>query len=1076
MNFEISKSNVNGLQVLTAKLSISREGLRLTHSPYGTIIELEDFTISGEPGGPGLPSKAIRLALPPLTKVKKISTKAEKTVLLNKKPELIAPIQLLQPGTKKEKLPEESAEKVFIKRSTLMPREQPFVEPHQAFPILTPLLDLYSKEAKSPRPIARQLATEQAGPVPIVVIEITPVRLTKDGLLEFNPEIEVAVTYEKQQEVSSESLKTIENTLDQSKNRTSFTRSINSQAQAKRIIELTRDEVLNPLDVWDFSQLFPSLITQADYLIITDNNTWNETTMAPTGNAGDLVKVFQRLAEWKTKRGLTTGVVTISDIIAGRYGNFSAQARDLQEIIRNFLKWAYGAWGVSWVLLGGDISIIPVRRVAGAFLGEIDIKNTDPPLTNTSFWANTYLKMNAVGDQHSWWPPPTNAQLLVRPDTGLHIPFDAAGTSGSTQMGWYFCTDNTYATRSITPTKFVRVNGPATAIKAKLQWLYTWNTIPTDLYYSSLQGAKYSLLGIHDWDLDDNRIYGQHAENRDLDGAEFEADVSLGRAPVATEAEASAFVDKIIAYEQFRKPNGSILDLSWPSRMLIVSSNWGGRIGIPPTGSFPPGDNEYCHQSTANYSLLHLKDLPTDFKWQLIAQVTAVDVRLIPYDPKASPIRRGWHYAMSATDLSTSGFTFTLFGVTFDFPIATKWVVIYGQIAELAPQLYIFDRTDPDGSMTDQEQLRVQIDNELPGVTNFSRLYEDNVDLTSAQIAAGPIDHLTEDSLRNALNSGPNFVTFSGHGNSNGCCYLSRNMAQNLNNQFHTFIGYADSCLTNQFDAEDAVSESLLYNPSGGAIAYVGNTRFSWIGLGDDFQRAFFHRLTNTRHLGLLNDTRLSMVNQATGFNQLYYKWAAFSLNLMGDPEMPIWTSRPMDLKVSFPKILDKSLSLVVEVRSKHWISPDLPLEGATVHIQQGNFTRVATTNSNGIAVFDLNSANLGTLSITVTAIDHIPFIGQAIINGPAWVFGTVMNIEHKHATQDSSYVQLHLDNPIDGDEYRGWYAQKSKPDYEIILDAVTDAYVTDKKIQLFVNNLDEGGTIERFAFGQTATVMKLLK
>ena len=127
--------------------------------------------------------------------------------------------------------------------------------------------------------------------------------------------------------------------------------------------------------------------------------------------------------------------------------------------------------------------------------------------------------------------------------------------------------------------------------------------------------------------------------------------------------------------------------------------------------------------------------------------------------------------------------------------------------------------------------------------------------------------------------------------------------AGGLSNGYHSFIAYADSCLTNQFDAEDAVSEHLLYNPNGGAVAYVGNTRFSWIGVGDNFQRRFFDRMQTTRHLGLLNDTRCAMVNESTGFYRLYNKWQIFSMNLMGDPEMPVWSSPPrtMTVRPSWP-------------------------------------------------------------------------------------------------------------------------------------------------------------------------------
>ena len=47
-------------------------------------------------------------------------------------------------------------------------------------------------------------------------------------------------------------------------------------------------------------------------------------------------------------------------------------------------------------------------------------------------------------------------------------------------------------------------------------------------------------------------------------------------------------------------------------------------------------------------------------------------------------------------------------------------------------------------------------------------------------------------------------------------------MASGLANGWHTFIVYADSCLTNQVDASDAFSEELLKNSMGGAVAYVG--------------------------------------------------------------------------------------------------------------------------------------------------------------------------------------------------------------------------------------------------------------
>ena len=189
--------------------------------------------------------------------------------------------------------------------------------------------------------------------------------------------------------------------------------------------------------------------------------------------------------------------------------------------------------------------------------------------------------------------------------------------------------------------------------------------------------------------------------------------------------------------------------------------------------------------------------------------------------------------------------------------------------------------------MRDQEALREQLAAELPGWSAVSRLYKDETDLTPAQAAAAPIAHLTWDRVEDALNAGPHIVSLSGHGKSDGCCGAGVAMAGGLTNGANAFIAYADSCLTNQIDAEDAFSEALIKNPDGGAVAYIGSTRFSWIGLGDDIQRAFFHRLTSTQHLGLLVDTRVHAIGLP--FWPADARWSVFALNLMGDPEMRVW-------------------------------------------------------------------------------------------------------------------------------------------------------------------------------------------
>lgn len=102
--------------------------------------------------------------------------------------------------------------------------------------------------------------------------------------------------------------------------------------------------VKNNTTVTNFSSSSPLELASGntsgpEYLIITDSS---------------LKEAFYPLAEWKTKKGVSSAIVTIDSI----YQNYSG--RDFPEKIRNFLIEAYTK-GAVWVLLGGDEDIVPVR-------------------------------------------------------------------------------------------------------------------------------------------------------------------------------------------------------------------------------------------------------------------------------------------------------------------------------------------------------------------------------------------------------------------------------------------------------------------------------------------------------------------------------------------------------------------------------------------------------------------------------------------------------------------------------------------------------------------------------------------
>lgn len=65
---------------------------------------------------------------------------------------------------------------------------------------------------------------------------------------------------------------------------------------------------------------------------------------------------YQPLADWKTAKGVPTVVRTVDWIVAN-----TRNGTDLAETIRFFIRDAYDYWGTKYVLLGGDVDILPAR-------------------------------------------------------------------------------------------------------------------------------------------------------------------------------------------------------------------------------------------------------------------------------------------------------------------------------------------------------------------------------------------------------------------------------------------------------------------------------------------------------------------------------------------------------------------------------------------------------------------------------------------------------------------------------------------------------------------------------------------
>ena len=320
----------------------------------------------------------------------------------------------------------------------------------------------------------------------------------------------------------------------------------------------------------------------------------------------------------------------------------------------------------------------------------------------------------------------------------------------------------------------------------------TETAMPTDLYYSGLTGT---------WNSDNDSNYGETS-----DGADLTWDVVVGRIPVRTAAHATAYINKLLAFESDpTRYNG---------KMLL-----GGMYAWDTyTGTARPSDN--CTNS----------DHHADFRYSAHTSVSDSEM----WDRRL--YRDGILPYWSASN----------------------------QVAIFCDTLTSWDTTFGSG--------------------NYSQ---------------------TASNLKSKFNQGWFHMFFSGHGDTTLWGLESGSFGTSDASSMTNLIvfAYTDACLTGGFDdGEPSLSEAFLRNANGGALVYMGCSRYGW-GEPDEspasntsdggpstvYGYKFYKRLHETS--GRLVGTafamhKADMVSQS-GTDDCE-RWIQFGMNLQGDPVLTL--------------------------------------------------------------------------------------------------------------------------------------------------------------------------------------------
>lgn len=238
-------------------------------------------------------------------------------------------------------------------------------------------------------------------------------------------------------------------------------------------------------------------------------------------------------------------------------------------------------------------------------------------------------------------------------------------------------------------------------------------------------------------------------------------------------------------------------------------------------------------------------------------------------------------------------------------------------------------------------------------------------------------------SVMQAIREGQNYLNHDGHGWIDVMSvggypnYLRTRDADTITNAYRGVI-YSIGCWTTAFDTV-SIGEAFVTNPNGGTVATIGNSSYGWgspgnpgFGYSEKFDDRFWFVVQRGSAGGIG-----SALAQAKAFfvpfsrEENVYRWHQYQVNLMGDPEMPVWTAIPDTLTVHAPSQIPVAASRVLVTVS----AKGRAVRGARVCLMKKDESyAVAYTNAAGEAWLTVEPHTAGDFLLTVTARNFLPW------------------------------------------------------------------------------------------------------
>jgi len=216
-------------------------------------------------------------------------------------------------------------------------------------------------------------------------------------------------------------------------------------------------------------------------------------------------------------------------------------------------------------------------------------------------------------------------------------------------------------------------------------------------------------------------------------------------------------------------------------------------------------------------------------------------------------------------------------------------------------------------------------------------------------------------------------------------------------------VVFSMNCLTGWFDNEidqlndpaltrndESFCEELLRKQNGGAVAAIGATRISYSGHNDDLCKGFYDAIWPDFD-PLVTTGPMYELGQVHTYGKVYmhlHTWfgleeTAFEeFHLFGDPEMRIWTELPTALTVTHPTSIGSGAIQQFVVAVKDASNNAVHHAAVCLLKADDNLQEVSYTDPTGNAVFSVTPATAGTMAVTATKPNHLPYEGAIAVTG----------------------------------------------------------------------------------------------